>query len=362
MKLLATLFVLTTLSVGWISHTKTQRVLDRELISAVREDRTETALLLLSQGADPNIRDIRDEQRSVWEQMKFIFRKHTFQDDRIEDHNSPTLLQMVSNHKSENAPLFTALLDAGASANYCSCGRWTPLMEAVRNGWVKSVRALLDHGADPLARDEKGRSPIFYLLTNNPDGPRIAEMLISRGNDVNAVDNVGITPLMRNIMDGGDGASTVRYLIEQGADVDVRGQGVSLLLMAARVQDSQKVQALLDRGADVNVSTPASQCTPLHYATYKTWSCCEWVVDKDTLPIVKMLLAHGAKVDSVDKDGNTPLLSCLESHDRPDIIKLLIQYGADVDHRNKAGDTALALARRGNFTTTIALLKAAGAK
>ena len=58
---LAAIIVLALSFCGWVYRAKTQRDLNMKLLGAVRNDDTETARVLLMQGADPNIRDVPEE-------------------------------------------------------------------------------------------------------------------------------------------------------------------------------------------------------------------------------------------------------------------------------------------------------------
>ncbi len=84
--------------------------------------------------------------------------------------------------------------------------------------------------------------------------------------------------------------------------------------------------------------------------------------------IVQFLLEHGAKVDPINGDGDTPLIRAFDTFNRPwelslpSLVEILVAHGTDVNHRNKAGDTALSIARKHEWKETIQLLKAAGAK
>ncbi|XP_059174819.1 putative ankyrin repeat protein RF_0381 [Physella acuta] len=58
--------------------------------------------------------------------------------------------------------------------------------------------------------------------------------------------------------------------------------------------------------------------------------------------LVKILIFHGANIETRDEDGNTPLLICAEKG-FTDIALLLADKGADINSYNKDGDTALLL-------------------
>jgi ankyrin repeat protein len=62
---------------------------------------------------------------------------------------------------NRNLPFFvSALLAAGAKADYRYGPGSTPLHEAVASGNSQLVKLLLDHGADPNARTNDGQIPL----------------------------------------------------------------------------------------------------------------------------------------------------------------------------------------------------------
>jgi ankyrin repeat protein len=114
------------------------------------------------------------------------------------------------------------------------------------------VRTLLARGADPNARDEDGRTPLFSAVlggsvallgllleskadVNAHDGrgatalhvaaeevlPEAASLLIARGADVNAQDDDGNTPLGLAVRSARGRYEVVRLLLDGGAKDDV---------------------------------------------------------------------------------------------------------------------------------------------
>jgi ankyrin repeat protein len=89
-------------------------------------------------------------------------------------------------------------------------------------------------------------------------------------------------------------------------------------------------------GVDVN-SRDNSGRTPLMLAA-----------DHDSLvpdEVMDLLLAHGAKIDEQDPEGNTSLMIAAKAGGMSG-VEYLISKGAVVNLKNKAGETALKFARK----------------
>ncbi|CAD7696519.1 unnamed protein product, partial [Ostreobium quekettii] len=57
---------------------------------------------------------------------------------------------------------------------------------------------------------------------------------------------------------------------------------------------------------------------------------------------VELLLSHGAAVDNIDKDGDTPLSDAIRNG-HPSTVELLLKHGARTDIANETGATPLLL-------------------
>lgn len=96
----------------------------------------------------------------------------------------------------------------------------------------------------------------------------------------------------------------------------------------AKIGNNQVIKYLIDKGADINLSSPKG-ITALQYAA--TEGCLE---------TVKVLVNKGANINILNSDGNTALhFSTLDGHIA--VIKYLINKKADVNIHNSSGKTAL---------------------
>ncbi len=69
----------------------------------------------------------------------------------------------------------------------------TPLMQAASDVNLESMRLLLDHGADPNARNGSNELPLGYACSYGQW--EAARLLVERGADVNGIEREGRTHL-----------------------------------------------------------------------------------------------------------------------------------------------------------------------
>jgi uncharacterized protein len=132
-----------------------------------------------------------------------------------------------------------------------------------------------------------------------------------------------------------DNTRVAAFLIAQPElDVDATNQaGENALMMAAIRGHLPMVQALIERGAQVNKPGWA----PLHYAASHPGSA--------ALPIAQLLLEHHAFVDTESPNGTTPIMMASQ-YGQESVVRLLLEEGAQVLQQNQLGLTAIDFARR----------------
>ena len=132
-------------------------------------------------------------------------------------------------------------------------------------------------------------------------------------------------------------ATTVLVVGAQAPARAATSPGATMLLEAAKVDDSAAALGLIKGRADVNAAE-SDGTTALHYAVYH-----------DDVPLVEGLLGAGARPSVANKYGSTPLLEAAVRGDAV-VIERLVKAGADVNAGNPDGQSALmTLSRTSNI-------------
>ena len=233
------------------------------------------------------------------------------------------------------------------------------LIEATKEGDLNRVRELIGAGVDLDYRDENDRSALHWAVIEGYHDEALA--LINAGADINASDDDNQTPLMLAISETDedavimlleqpnidlDGALDVaiesnyldalNMLLESGADPNKEHLLYTPLMLAAtRNEDPAFVEALLDKGADINLGSALNNTTPLMDA-----------IRVGNIPIIQFLLSRpDLDVDIQDNDGWTALASSA-TVGTSKIVQLLINAGADPTIKTDHGKTPADLARK----------------
>src|SRR5690606_30545286 len=167
-----------------------------------------------------------------------------------------------------NTDVVRRLLEAGAEADKPGADGQTALMIVARTGNVESARLLLEHGADPNAR-ETWRNQTAVIWAAAQKQPAMLALLLEHGADPNARSAVndwdrqvsaepremfrphgGLTALMYAGREGC--AECARVLLEGGADPDLADpRNVTPLINAINNLHFDVAAAILDGGANV---------------------------------------------------------------------------------------------------------------
>ena len=153
--------------------------------------------------------------------------------------------------------------------------------------------------------------------------------------------------------------------LASGEDPNQRyDEGLPILMKAVLTSEPQIIRALLDAGACPNSCVEPSRINALMWAAasspeiarilleagadpnateaHTTGSCpIHWAMNgrKTEVKTVRVLVEHGANVNSLNWMGETPLYLAAR-HRRLDLVRLLLSAGADPDIATREGYTA----------------------
>ena len=237
-----------------------------------------------------------------------------------------------------------ACLEAGADPNARNEYKSTPLHWAAWNKNPAVIEALLKAGANPMARDEWKNTPLHRAARNK--NPAVIEALLKAGADPNARDEYKSTPLHRAAWN--KNPAVIEALLKAGANPMARNEWKTTPLHLARnLGKPTVIKALIDAGADARA---VLKWTPLHEAA---------ALNEDPAAI-EALLKAGADSAALDEDKWTPLHLAAGSNENSVVIEALLKAGADPMARNEREMTPLHLAARNNENPVVieTLLKA----
>jgi ankyrin repeat protein len=141
----------------------------------------------------------------------------------------------------------------------------------------------------------------------------------------------------------------VQLLLDRGADVNLTSTyGDTPLVEAAKQGRKEVVQLLLDRGADVNL-TPKYGDTPLVGAA-----------KQGRKEVVQLLLDRGANMNLTSTFGDTPLVEAAKQGHKG-VVQLLLDRGADVNLAFGCKNTPLVEATKQGHKGVVRLLLDRGA-
>jgi ankyrin repeat protein len=305
------------------------------LMIAARIGSTESVRLLVEAGADPNARESERGQTAL---MWAAAGKH------------PDIVQLLIDHGADpnaasksgfTALLFAAqqgdvgvaraLLLAGVDVNSKPNGS-NALIITAASGHGALGKFLLVNGAQPNVKDRFGMTPLH--MAAQAGMVALVEELLARGADPNArlekmppnpadgftrFKTVGATPFLLAARSGH--ADVMRALIAAHVDTSLNtDDGTTPLIAAASSANIEAVKLAFELGGDINATNRLGQ-TAVHAAVRHIGPTTEGIDE-----VIQFLADHGARLDTKDDRGMTPLDICdKRTIDRTgDLIKKLM--------------------------------------
>jgi ankyrin repeat protein len=239
--------------------------------------------LLLKKGADPNVRNKADQTPLMWcahdtAKVRLLLKYGADVNAVSRSGNTALMAAVVGSGQYAATRL---LLDNGADALVINKRKETALIRAAQFGDVSSVALLMGRGIDINAMDGQGLTALTVALTY--ENKEVFMKLLDSGADVNVISKAGWNALTATVIDDAEMFKTILYRIRDVNHQD--NDGVTPLMWTAfnEHDNPQFIQALLDRGALVNMRAKDGT------------TALSWAMKKGNTETVALLRKAGAK-------------------------------------------------------------------
>ncbi len=173
----------------------------RAIFTAIDNNDYDTVKRLLDTGVKANQRDYNGKTTLMWAATKgyteicellLSYYKNPKDIDEVDTYDWTALMFAAANNKPKTVKF---LIEKGANKDYKTKSfSETVLGVAATYGAKDAIKALLEKGANIEQRGDFGYTPLMYAVDANQED--IVSFLISKKADVNARDEMGETPLM----------------------------------------------------------------------------------------------------------------------------------------------------------------------
>jgi ankyrin repeat protein len=264
------------------------------------------------------------------------------------------------------------LINVGCNVDAPSMQKQTPLMEACIGGHVDIVKLLIPEVVDIDIGDEQGRSATHYCALNGE--VECLELLCENGSDVCIEDKLNRTGIHFAAMK--NHSAIIQCLMDRGAELEaVDLDGKSPAHYAARYGSIDCLNLLLRSAIDIKQSDKDGILASHEAAYHDKLACLKVILKKGQVDIAAVdkkgrNILHKAaqgnamsclhwilntgklKPDTTDDSYNTALhYSAADGH--PSAFHCLLQHGANLNHMNYDGETPLDVAKKSGKLQTI---------
>ncbi|XP_005362408.1 transient receptor potential cation channel subfamily A member 1 [Microtus ochrogaster] len=277
---------------------------------AAEKNQVESVKFLLSQGANPNLRNstlmapLHIAVQSSYNEMIKVLTEHNTTNINLEGENGNTAV--MSTCAKDNSEALQILLEKGAKL--CKSNKWGdyPVHQAAFSGAKKCMELILKYG------EKHG---------------------CSRGTHINFVNHKKVSPLHLAVQSGD--LDMIQMCLDNGAHVDMIENGKCMALHFAATQGATDIVKLMissyTGSRDIVNAVDGNQETLLHRASLF-----------DHHDLADYLISVGADINSTDSEGRSPLILATASASW-NIVNLLLSKGAKVDIKDHLGRNFLHL-------------------
>ena len=362
----------------------------------------ETASAFLEAGGDPNAPDSKGTSPFAAAciygpdpEIISLFIQHGADvNQKIDDRWTPITLMSYNNIPEEET--YRALIDAGADLNSQDMYGYTPLMQNISFDVMDWLYNQLN--SSKITEDQ------FNNMIGEKEEQKLKNIsfLIQNGADVNIKSSRG-DPVLTIAIFSGMTNEVIDTLLNAGAHINAAdNEGMTALLVAAKIKDSELLEFLLDAGADALIENEKGKTIcdyiqnyqlsfdpelfsrieslfsekalfPEEVTSRELFGIMEYVsINPQTVlnyiksggdvnvtnnngdsllilaaitaedPLVfDLLIKAGADVNAMDKNNSTALFLAAANRVKGEILELLLEAGADVNNRNMGGLTPL---------------------
>lgn len=208
----------------------------------------------------------------------------------------------------------------------------TPLHCAAIGGSKSVFENLINNGADVNKTDYWDNSLFHFAVAKGNTEFLIYLLESDLGEKINLKNSRDATPLHFAAAFGD--IMTVKLILNLGFDpLEKDTKGRTALHYGAKFGNEQTTQLFLNMGCDeLILATNNKQMTALHYAA-------------KTLPytILQQFIAHGVRVNSIDKQGKTPLFYAIDGRSSMTLrnLKYLLTHGGHTHIYNYHGQALI---------------------
>ncbi|MFP3033744.1 MAG: ankyrin repeat domain-containing protein [Wolbachia sp.] len=290
--------------------------MDYQLFDAIEQNDIKKVKGLISQGADVNFKNMKDQNHGL------------------------TPLHWCIYHDC-SLDIMEYLVESKADVNIKSnIYGWASLYWAVDKNNLDAVKYLIGKGADIYAKDKKGRTPLDIADQNNKS--EIIKFLVKKLAEQN--ERLPLHWTVENCS-----LKAVKLFIDNDSINAKDRDGKTPLHLAAKTGRSEIAKLLMDNRADIN-ATDTSSWAPLHKTAGKNNAT------EGQLNVAKLLISKHANINAKNDKGYTPLHLAAKKGNLNIAEFLVNTNGIDIEARSRIGNTPLHIAAKSNKLEVVKFL------